>query len=764
MLESKLPIKHAVLENSASPETSPIALIEALILFARRRYAIVGIVCFIALSIAILYLKVTPPTFTSSVELILGKPENQFIPRQGAATGPPMDTYNFESLIQIVKSDNVAYLVVKRLHLDTDPEFVGGGGGLLSTLFGIKRAGTPQTALERSQQAIVALEKNLDVARAGMSYVMEISYSAVNSEKSALIANTIASEFIAEQLDAKSKERRAAGDWLLERANQLREQTKTAERAVSEFKKNNNILTVNGGSLNEQQVFQLTAQLATARQKTSEALTRVNQIESATVSDPATNPIDATASIDSLASPALAKLRQRYSDLAAQQRDMARKFGENSGAVNNILNQKNDLRQPIQDELRRLGEAARGDYEAAKQRQEALDRDLAQAVGQSEATNRAQVALQELESVARSSRTLYDSFLQRSKESFQEETFPLSDARIISPAFPPQQKSRPKSMLVLILAGLGGLGLGVGIGLLRDLLDGAFRTGKQIEASLNMPCIALVPRITRTGSARMTSRGNRGRTPIASPDPSRVIQWGRDVFWAAVSEPASRYAEEIRSIKFALDMASAANGRRKIVGLTSGLPNEGKSSIAAALGLLTAQVGARVIVLDLDLRNPSLSRVLAPDAEFGLVDVLLGRSALDKAIWIEPTSNMAFLPVSRKSHLLHTTEILTSVAMKQLFNELHQKFEYVIVDLPPLIPVVDARATAEIVDNYFLVVEWGRTKTSVVLRALDSAPSLNERFLGAILNKSDISKMGLYESHSKTYYNNVDFKRYGYTN
>ena len=358
---------------------------------------------------------------------------------------------------------------------------------------------------------------------------------------------------------------------------------------------------------------------------------------------------------------------------------------------------------------------------------------------------------------------LYDSFLQRSKESFQEETFPLSDARIISPAFPPQQKSRPKSMLVLILAGLGGFGLGIATGLLRDFMDSAFRTGKDVEAYLNMPCVALIPRITKVGSARSQYRRNGGLTPTGSSGSARIIHSGTEVFWAAASDPGSRFAEELRSVKFALDAASATNGRKKIVGMTSGLPNEGKSSIAAALGLLVAQIGARAIVVDLDLRNPSLSRVLAPDAEFGLVDVLLGRCTLDKAIWLEPTSNLAFLPVSSKSRLWHTAEILDSVAMRQLFNELHQKYEYIIVDLPPLIPVVDARATAEIVDNYFLVVEWGRSKTSVILRALTSAPTLNDQFLGAILNKSEITKMGLYENHSKTYYNNEDFKRYGYT-
>ena len=760
MLEAKSPLVHAASEPPQFNESGPAELLDAAILFARRRRRDIVIVALVALGLAVLYLKTTLPAYTANVDLILGKPENQFIPRQSGAGEPPMDAYNFENQIQIVRSDNVANMVVRQLHLDSDPEFIGaGGGGLLGPLLSQWRSQTPLTDAQRAQQAMLALEKNLDVARVGMSYVMDISYSAMTAEKAALIANAVGEAFIAEQRDVKLQERRTAGDWLVDRANELRQQTEAAERAVADFKRNNNIVALTGGSLNDQQLTQLTAQLSTARQKTAEALARVNQLASISMDDPATNPIDATASIDSLANPTLTKLRQKYLDLAAQERDLARKFGENSGAVTNLHSQMSDLRQPIVDEIRHMSDAARGDYEAARERQGATEKDLADAVRLSGEANRAQGALQQLESVARNNRLLYDSFIQRSNESLQAETFPLSDARVISPALPPQQKSRPKTLLVLLLGAVGGLGLGIGIGLLRDMLDATFRTGKQIETLLRLPCIALVPRLTRRAARAVAVRA--ARQPPASP--ARTIRQGSDLFWTAAQQPASQFAEDFRSLKFALDLASATNGRKKIVGFTSALPNEGKSSVSAAFGLLVAQIGASAIVVDLDLRNPSLSRALAPDASLGLVDLLTGRATLEETIWIEPTSNMAFLPVSASNRLLHTTEILSSAAMKKLFADLHQRYEYVIVDMSPLVPVVDARATTEIIDNYFLVVEWGRTKTSVVMKALDSAPTLSDRFVGAALNKSDMKRMARYELNSKTYYNNPDFARYGYT-
>jgi polysaccharide biosynthesis transport protein len=756
MLETNAHRTLPKLESNAPQETGVGEIIESAVLFARRRYVIIAATGLLAICLAVLYLKVTPPTFTASADVILSKHENQFVQQQVVLAASPMDAYSLESEIQIVRSDNVTAAVVKRLHLDGDPEFVGSGGGLLTMISGLWRTESALNDFQRTQQAALVLEKNTEVARVGMSYVIEISYSSTNPEKSALIANAIAEEFIAEQRNAKKQESRTAGDWSFERATQLRQQTEAAERAVNEFKKDNNIFTVGGNLLNEQQVSELTAQIAMARQKTAEALARVNQISSPEISNPSTNPIDATASIDSIANPALTKLRQKYMDLSAQEREWSRKYGESYWAAVGLRNQMNDMRQPIQDEIRRLREAYKGDYDAAKQRQEAIERDLAKAVSDSQTANRAQITLRELESAAHSDRALYESFMQRSTESVQQESFPLNDARVISPAVAPAQKSRPKSMLVLALAIFGGGALGIGLGLLRDLLDGAFRTGRQVENSLLVPCIALVPR-TRRASVREP------KNLVAKGNSSRVIQLGTQIFWRAATEPASRFTEAIRSIKFALDLASAVNGRKKIVGLTSALPNEGKSSITAALALLAAQVGARAVVVDLDLRNPTLSRTLAPNAEHGIVDVLLGHSSLDETLWIEPTSNLAMLPVSARGRHLHTTEILGSRAMRQLFDELHQRFEYVIVDLPPLVPVVDARATTEIIDNYFLVVEWGRTKTSVVVKALDSAAAINERLVGAILNKADIRNMGRYDTLSKTYYNNADFARYGYT-
>jgi Mrp family chromosome partitioning ATPase len=167
--------------------------------------------------------------------------------------------------------------------------------------------------------------------------------------------------------------------------------------------------------------------------------------------------------------------------------------------------------------------------------------------------------------------------------------------------------------------------------------------------------------------------------------------------------------------------------------------------------------------VDCDLRNPSLSRALAPNASAGILEVLSGKISLDQAICQEALLNMAFLPVLPKFRVAHSSEILASNAMKKLFEKLRYNYDYVIVDLPPLAPLVDVRATTHLVDSYLLVVEWGRTYTAIVQHALSRAPRVYEKIFGAVLNKVDLKGLSLYDGDRARYYHNKAYARYGYT-
>ena len=227
--------------------------------------------------------------------------------------------------------------------------------------------------------------------------------------------------------------------------------------------------------------------------------------------------------------------------------------------------------------------------------------------------------------------------------------------------------------------------------------------------------------------------------------------------------PLSRFSESIRSIKLALDSNYTSLERCKNAGFTSALPGEGKSTVAAALSLYVAKTGAKTILLDLDLRNPRLTRLLAESSKNDVVGVLLGTCELRDAIWVEPNSNLAFLPAPTKILVANSAELLSSIQLKQLFEELCKQYDYVIVDLPPLSPLVDTRATGNLIANYFMIVEWGKTSIDVVQHSLAISPNIDKSTIGVVLNKVDFRQMRKYDASVELSYINADFRRYGFT-
>ena len=178
---------------------------------------------------------------------------------------------------------------------------------------------------------------------------------------------------------------------------------------------------------------------------------------------------------------------------------------------------------------------------------------------------------------------------------------------------------------------------------------------------------------------------------------------------------------------------------------------------------VAAHGGARVILVDCDLRKPVLSQALAPSATLGLIEVISGATSLDQVIWSYPSSQLSFLPLVAKSRLIHTSELLASAAMKRLFDQLRETYDYVIVDLSPIAPVVDVRSTNHLLDSYVFIIEWGKTKIDVVEHALTTARGVYDNLLGVVLNKADFKRLGRYDSYRGDYYYNRRYANYGYT-
>lgn len=733
----------------------------------RRQYLVILFTAALAIAASLLYLRLATPTYTAQVQILLANPRAQFVQQQSLLAEPPFDLNQIETQIQLVRSKAYAVTVIDQLKLTDDPDFSASGPSLHSVWQRVRswastgarkdaysdRQGVP------SDEIADALLSRLSVSRVGYSNVIELGFSSSSAARAAEIVNAIANTYVADQLNAKFDANRRATTWLQDRLSELGDQAIAAQRAVDVYKTQNNIVSLDGRLIDEQQITEMNNRLAVARAQTSEATAKLARYETLLTSDPnkTSSMVDLDAiGTDGLNSAIITGLRQQYLELTRREAELTARVGRDHLAVVNVRNRAREFRVSIFAEIKRLAEVSRSEFELAKQRQEEIEKQLSKAVTQSRSVNSAELTIKGLESRAKGLRSLYETFLQRYMGSAQQETFPISETRVLFPASPPSSKSKPKTRLVLALGIVGGLVLGIGLALLRDLMDRVFRTSSQVETVLELPCLSMVPLLPTGKPSKPPVRSLKSDDDVQH----RIVSSPTAIHRAVVGMPLSRYTEAIRSIKLAIDH-SPANISSHVIGITSALPNEGKTTIAASLAQLIGHAGKRAIIVDCDLRNPSLSSILAPKATCGLIEVANGSRSLADAIWQDPTTNLAFLPVVRRGALLHTSEILCADAISKLFDRLRADYDYVIVDLPPLTPLVDVRATSSLIDCYVLVVEWGRTKIDVVQHALHTAPNIHEALIGVVLSKTDTKAMARYDGHRSYYYHDSHYIRYG---
>ncbi|RTE90034.1 polysaccharide biosynthesis tyrosine autokinase [Bradyrhizobium sp. LVM 105] len=736
----------------AEADGSPSQTLTSYIDIIRRQFPTMVAIVSACVILALLYLFTAAPQFTSTASMVIDTRKVQLFQQQSVLGDIAVDSATVETQVEILKSENISLAVIRDLHLTEDPEFTSVGGGLLGAVvefFGsLFSDGQAASEFEQTRKALERFEKNRTIKRLGLTYVMEIGYTSKDPAKAAKIANAIADAYIVDSLEAKYQATRRASVWLQDRIKELRTQASAAQKAVVDFKTANNIVDTGGRLMNEQQLAEVNSQLVMAHASTAEAKARMDRIN-----DILKQEIPDASVADALKNDTIVKLRGQYVDMASKESIWAMKYGSDHLAAVNLRRQMAEIKKNIIDELKRIQESYKSDYDIAQTREEAIKSSLANVVSESQLTNQAQVQLRELESNAQSYQAMYDNFLQRYMESVQQQSFPITEARVISAATMPLKKSYPKTLLVLAGALFGGLMLSFGAAMARELTDKVFRTTSQVEEVLGANCIAILPALGLVDVPRFGDKMLGGKRNANNPQ--------ADLLRYVVDNPLSRFSEAVRSVKVAIDLNAIVRENR-VLATTSTLPNEGKSTLSTNLAQLMAHGGARVILVDADLRNPSLSRALVPDAQIGLVDVVAQKVQLHEALVVDSETKLSILPAGITSKLLHTNEILASKAMHALVTQLRAKFDYVILDMPPMAPVVDVRVTSSFVDSYVFVVEWGKTKTDVVKHNLRGSPEIQDKLLGVVLNKADTKALARYESYHGRYYYQKYYARYGY--
>jgi succinoglycan biosynthesis transport protein ExoP len=713
--------------------------------FLGRQWRLIAVVTGLVIVAGAIYVALSPSLYTAQADMIIDTKKITWTQTEMAAENRMVEDASVESEIETTKSEQVAAAVIRRLHLDEDPEFVGTGAGLrrrLLSLLGLAVAQEEPSNDERMRRVLGIVKDNLRVTRLGKSYIEQIAYTSLDPNKAAKIANAFADAYIEDQLQAKFEATRRASVWLEQRIGELRQQASDAYKEVQDFKSQNGIIIgVEGKLASEVELDQLGIALAKARADTSQARAKLDRIsrvleqrvdkESFTIPDPIVT--------DALNNPVITKLRQQFLDDQSKESEWSARYGSDHQAARNLRAEMAALQRAMWDEISRIAESYKSELQIAKSQEESIDKRMSEVFQQSASTRQSQVHLRELETAANSYRGIYETFLSRFTQSVQQQSFPSTEARVVTVASPSRSPSSPKIGLTLALAVLCGLGLGVASAFAREQMNRQIHTRAQLEALLGTSCLAVLPAFDQASGL--------GKLRGGSPKSGAFRQ---------ISEvaPFSATAEALRYIKVAIDLHPTGG---KVIGMVSALPGEGKTTVAASVAAFVAKSGSRTLVIDADLRNPSMTKTLGYTGAPGLLNMVADNSDFRDLVITDSKYKFDFLPSSSHIKPTNSSDILNSPAMKQMLSKAKNDYDYVLVDLPPILPVVDVKAAAHLFDAFVLVVEWGSTSTDEVLRAVAASHILSERLLGAVLNKADEAVMRRFEGYSErryTYYTN----------
>lgn len=739
--------------------------VERLLSMAARQAKVVAACAAIGLFLGVLYLQTTPPTYMATSRVLIDEGLNKVVDEVSAASVSMQTDSAILSQIEILHSARLAAVVVDKQKLDQNDAFLYPPTSAVSKAAGFVRGviryfrpspavGTtdvtqldPATrdamiASSRRDYAVLKLQNEVQAERIGRSYVISIAYQATDPALATAITKAYADAYLADQLDASFDATERAAVWLQGRLTELRESSQAASLAVEKFRAEHGLAVDDGQLISDKQLSDLNGQLIEAQADTARASARYQQYKSIVESGSDNAFRDAAISADQPSNSIISTLKTRYLTVAKRQQDIEANFGAEHPQAVALAKEKADISAQIFGELKQLTESYRNEYEVALARETALRANVALAAGKSSIDNQSQVKLRELEQKATALSTLYQTFLGRYEEASQQQSFPVGKIRVISDATLPQSAATPRTSIVLGLSLVLGVMMGAGVGGLNEFRERFFRTGEDVRDRVGLKFLGYLP-IIGSKVAKDDKRDDGQADIKTAQSPSAAERRAR--MRVSIDAPASMFSETLRSAKIAFDVVMEGQGSR-VIGVISVLPGEGKSTVAANLAGLLAANGSKTLLVDGDLRKPGLSRSLGMEAEQGLMQAVVSGQTWQSVGKIDRQTKLAIVPAVPRGHFSHTSELLSSAGMRRFIDNAKETFEYIIVDLPPLGPVVDAKAFAPLADGFVLVTEWGRTPRAMVQSILSSEPYIANKIVGVVLNKVDLKKLAKYGS------------------
>lgn len=749
-------------EDFASREheaQSGLSIPHVLNILKRRKHLILGI-ALAATAWATIYANSLVPLYSAETNLVVEPSRQRTLNVESVVSSLRPDYYTNETEAAVLSSRELARKVVVKLDFVTNPLFnpslrpkkkslvsviatpitgavavvvtwgrdlVTGGRYSAEKLAKrteelIKAQKSPEQARDETiETATDIFIDGLKVVPAQRSRVISVRFSSSDSGLAMLAANTVADLYVLEQLESKGRATTRASEWLTQRAQELRNRVISSERRLEEFRRQSGIVEVGGASVYARQRAELDSQLVAARGKRAEAEARFSQVQRL---------VSQGANVESIAavldSPLIQKLREQETQILRKISELKTQLREGHPRMVLAENELKDLESKISSEVKKIVTNLKSETEIAVVREKNLNDEISRIQVTLDEQHEAEVSLRALESEVKANKQLYETILARLKETgVQDQSFQEADARIISRATEPPSPYYPRKNFIIVSAVLISLVLGIGLAVLLEFFDTGFRSIYQLEAYTGLPTLGIVPLL---------------------PDTKARHKKAHEV---AADQPGSAFGEAIRTLRTSLMLANVDHPPKTVM-ITSAVPGEGKTSTALALAAMASRSGQKCIVIDCDIRHPSIHTNLGCANERGLSDFLAGRANLSDVIDVEARYGVRYMTAG--GYVPNPPDLLGSPKMRELLRKLSDVFDLIILDAPPLLAVSDALVLARHVDRTAFVVRWVKTARQNVMMAIKQAVEAGASVAGLILTQVDLRKQSQYDSTDAGYY------------
>ena len=624
-------------------------------------------------------------------------------------------TVAMETQVRIMQSDSLALKVAH--DLGWDKAFAPANAGAIP--LDSKLTPPQESAL------IGRLRGSLQVSSIPNTRMIELRFSDPDPRETARVLNVFMDDYIQENIRAKYDSTMQATDWLTRQLSELRMKVESSQEKLVKYEKDNDILGIDEkqniitAKLNDLNKAYTDATNDRIHKQATYRLTLNSSPELLSQADPNT---------------LIEQLRTREADLKTQYAQVSTQFGPAYPKVVEVGNQLKQVQETIQGETRRIGGRLQSEYQAATQREALLQEALNQQKREANRLNERAIQYTLLKRDLDTNQQLYDGLLQRLKEAGISAALKSSNIRIVDSARPPVLPSQPDVPRNLLLGLAAGLIAGVVLAFGAEVMDSTIRTPEQVQMVSALPSLGIVPMSIPLSSQTQVRNG---KGIVLRPGKRERVEM------IAHSHPKSEIAESYRALRTSI-LLSSLGAPPQVILVTSALPQEGKTTTAVNCGIVLAQQGSRVLLVDADLRRPAVHHSLGIRSNGGGLSTLLAgqHSAEEVLVRSNQLSNLYVLPAGPPPP--QPAELLSSALMKQWISTWRKHFDHVVIDTPPCLSVTDAVALSVVADSVVLVIRSGVTRKEALRRARELLARVNAKVAGVVVNAVDLRSPDLH--------------------